>query len=87
MVLVHPSQGHVTQCQGMRDDGVSRLGMDHGEVSHAYAKNLIKSEQLIEIGEIISNQSLGRKNKEQITIADLTGVAVQDIQITKAIIK
>jgi len=36
-----------------------------------------------EIGEVIENKCFRRKNDEQITVADLTGVAVQDIQIAK----
>lgn len=60
--------------------------IDHGEVSWAIKNNLINERDLIELGEVIANPSLGRKNQEQITIADLTGLAVQDIQIVKAII-
>lgn len=60
--------------------------LDHGEVSHAYNKGLIKADDLIELGEVINNPLLGRTNSKQITIADLTGLAVQDIQIVKSII-
>lgn len=55
--------------------------MDHGEVSYASKKGLIKRKDLIEIGEIIAGESITRINDSQITIADLTGVAVQDIKI------
>jgi len=34
---------------------------------------------------VIRNRELQRSSDEQITIADLTGVAVQDIQISKAV--
>jgi len=40
-----------------------------------------------ELGEIILGTAQSRTEQEQITIADLTGVAVQDIQISKAILK
>lgn len=60
--------------------------IDHGEIHHAFHNKLIKPNQLIEIGKIISNKSLGRKNNKQITITDLTGIAAQDIQIAKALI-
>jgi len=33
------------------------------------------------MGEIIAGKSITRTNNSQITIADLTGVAVQDIKI------
>jgi len=40
---------------------------------------------MLELGHIISTKQAGRTNNEQITIADLTGVAVQDIQIAKTV--
>lgn len=60
--------------------------IDHGEVSHAYKNGFIKSNDLIELGSVINNPSLGRTDPRQITIADLTGLAVQDIQIVRSII-
>jgi len=42
---------------------------------------------VVELGNVISGDSVGRSSNDQITIADLTGVAVQDIQITKAVLK
>ncbi len=63
-----------------------RQCLDHGEITHAYKKGLIKDNNLIELGAVIDNPSLGRINSKQITVADLTGLAVQDIQIVKSII-
>lgn len=60
--------------------------IDHGEISHAYNQKLITKRKLIELGEVINNPSFGRTDSRQITIADLTGLAVQDIQIVKSII-
>ncbi len=37
------------------------------------------------MGNVINSPELRRRSGEQITIADLTGVAVQDIQIAKAV--
>jgi ornithine cyclodeaminase len=54
-----------------------------GDSSYAIQEGLIALGDLIELGEIVQNRSLGRKDAAQITIADLTGVAVQDIQIAK----
>jgi ornithine cyclodeaminase len=61
--------------------------IDHGEISQAYKQQLITDKNLIELGKIIAIPSLGRKNDTQITIADLTGIAVQDIQIVKSILQ
>lgn len=60
--------------------------IDHGEVSKAYRDKLIEEKDLIELGEIVTNPSLGRTNDHQITVCDLTGIAVQDIQIAKAVL-
>jgi ornithine cyclodeaminase/alanine dehydrogenase-like protein (mu-crystallin family) len=52
-----------------------------GDTSFAVRAGLIVSNQMIELGSIIENPSSGRTNDEQITVADLTGVAIQDLQI------
>lgn len=53
--------------------------LDHGEL--AYFPN----REVVELGAMIANPSLGRQNDQEITVADLTGVGVQDIQIAKAV--
>lgn len=58
--------------------------LDHGEISHAFNLGLIKRSHVKSLGEIITLGS-GRVSDDQITIADLTGVAVQDIQIAKSV--
>ena len=40
-------------------------------------------EKFNELGDIINDPSLGRKNKEDITICDLTGTGVQDTAIAR----
>ena len=42
-------------------------------------------QQLLELGKVIVDPALQRTSDSQITVADLTGVAVQDIQISKAV--
>ena len=56
-----------------------------GECFKAMESGLITKEKLIELGIMISNKEFQRSNDDEITIADLTGVAVQDIQISKAV--
>lgn len=58
--------------------------VDHGDIFHAIQNNIITENQIIELGTLISKGS-SRKNNIDITIADLTGVAIQDIQIAKYI--
>ena len=41
--------------------------------------------RIVELGQVIKQPTTGRASEEQITIADLTGVAIQDIQIAKLV--
>ena len=61
--------------------------LSRGEIFKALQANLLKKEDLIELGNVITGHQFGRTSAEQITVADLTGVAVQDIQIAKAVHK
>ena len=55
-----------------------------GELHHAIKKNLISPDHKFDdLGSIIIDPSLGRKNKEDITICDLTGTGVQDTAIAR----
>ena len=56
-----------------------------GEIHQALKHDAINEADLIEIGEIFENPEKGRKNDQDITVADLTGVAVQDLVIAEAI--
>ena len=60
---------------------------DHGEISHASRAGEINTSDLIELGALLGNSKLGRANADQITIADLTGIAAQDIAIAKAVLE
>ena len=59
--------------------------IQYGEMSHGVNSGMISEDDIIELGNVINDISLGRKNDDQITIADQTGVAVQDIQIAKMV--
>ncbi len=65
-------------------DSISQC-IERGDIAHAIRNKTITSDCLIELGNVISGLSKGRTNDDQITIADLTGLAVQDLQIAKAI--
>ena len=56
-----------------------------GEIHQALKAGVLEKERVVELGNVIVNPDLQRTSEEQITIADLTGVAVQDIQIAKAV--
>tara|TARA_B100001142_G_scaffold330326_1_gene398142 strand:+ start:3191 stop:4123 length:933 start_codon:yes stop_codon:yes gene_type:complete len=59
---------------------------ERGEIYQASKDGFLTS-SVLELGDIINGIDAGRVSQEQITVADLTGVAVQDIQISKAILR
>ena len=60
---------------------------ERGEIAYALKDGDISNQQIVELGDILSGKRLGRQDEKQITVADLTGVAVQDIQIATAVFK
>ena len=56
-----------------------------GEVYKAVSAGAIGRDRLVELGRVIKDDKLRRASENEITVADLTGVAVQDIQISKAV--
>jgi len=64
-------------------DSISQC-RERGEISKALEAGVIAETDIIELGNYISNRSVTREDKD-ISIVDLTGVAVQDIQIAAAV--
>ena len=58
---------------------------ERGEIAHALVEGDISNDRIVELGNILSGSKPGRTAPKQITVADLTGVAVQDIQIAAAV--
>jgi ornithine cyclodeaminase len=65
-------------------DSISQC-KERGDISHAIRSNIIDANKLKELGNIIAGTCKGRTSDNQITIADLTGLAVQDIKIATAV--
>ena len=59
----------------------------YGEVSHALAAGLLERERLAELGRLLAGEQPGRQSEDEITLADLTGLAVQDAQIAKCVLE
>lgn len=59
---------------------------EHGELAHALAAGVIAEENVRELGDVIRDPSLGRTSDDQITVCDMTGVAVQDIVVAKHVL-
>ncbi|RPJ01812.1 MAG: ornithine cyclodeaminase family protein [Candidatus Aminicenantes bacterium] len=56
-----------------------------GEVFRAVDAGAIGRECLVELGRVVEDPALRRGSDAEITVADLTGVAVQDIMISQAV--
>ncbi len=59
--------------------------MLRGEAARAMQAGAIRKEDLIELGAAIEDRRFQRRSEDEITVVDLTGVAVQDIEICKAV--
>ena len=59
--------------------------LERGETKYALDLGLVKKENLIELGKVIDNGEKIRSDQNEISVADLTGVAVQDIMITNTV--
>ncbi|SHK73308.1 ornithine cyclodeaminase [Chryseobacterium polytrichastri] len=56
-----------------------------GELYQMYNHQLTPKKEVVELGKVIRDRSLGRKNDTEITIADLTGIATQDLMIAQGV--
>ncbi len=56
-----------------------------GDIHHAVAAGVLDAGTIVELGAVINGEAAGRRSDNDITIADLTGVAVQDIKIAQAV--
>lgn len=59
--------------------------LERGEIFKAVQSGRINEDSLIELGDVIAGKAAGRISEDHITVADLTGVAVQDIKIASAV--
>ncbi len=60
---------------------------ERGEIYQACRAGMIHHEQVIELGAVISGKERSRSSDDQVSVADLTGVAVQDIAIATAVFR
>ena len=61
--------------------------LTRGEIARAISAGDLNKDRVIELGNIISGSAKGRTSDHQITVADLTGVAVQDLSIASAVFR
>ncbi len=60
--------------------------IDHGDFSSAIKAGLINPDDIHDLGAVLTKQIPGRTDNTQITIADLTGLAVQDIAMARIVL-
>jgi len=60
---------------------------ERGEIHKALESKAIAPDKLVELGDVIAGRATGRRSESDISVADLTGVAVQDIQIATAVLR
>jgi ornithine cyclodeaminase len=61
--------------------------VERGEIHKALEAGRLSRDSIVELGDVIAGKAEGRTSEDQITVADLTGVAVQDIKIAEAVYK
>ncbi|PJO48133.1 ornithine cyclodeaminase family protein [Brucella pituitosa] len=71
----------------VRVSDISRQCLERGEFAVAFNKGLITENDCVELGQILSGKAKGRTSNDDITIADLTGIATQDIAITRTVLE
>jgi ornithine cyclodeaminase len=58
-----------------------------GEIHHAVAQGVLRPEDVdAELGEVAAGQAPGRTSDDQVTVADLTGVGVQDAAVADFVV-
>jgi ornithine cyclodeaminase len=65
-------------------DSISQCKL-RGEIFKALQAGHLQEDNIFELGDVIMKKDLQRSSDDQVTVCDLTGVAVQDIQIAKAV--
>ena len=58
-----------------------------GELHHAIEASLLEADDVVTIGELLEGVATGRTDAEEITVADLTGVGVQDAAIATLVLR
>jgi ornithine cyclodeaminase len=58
---------------------------ERGEIHRAAAAGVFDPGTVVELGSVVTGRAVGRTDPDEITVADLTGVAVQDVEIARAV--
>ncbi len=63
------------------------VNQTYGDIAHALKSGTLETSSLIELGTLLSNPNLGRTSGEQITVAKLVGLGVQDLAAVEVLLE
>jgi ornithine cyclodeaminase/alanine dehydrogenase-like protein (mu-crystallin family) len=63
------------------------VNQKYGDIAHALKAGTLEASSLIELGALLANPSLGRTSSEQITVAKLVGLGVQDLAAVEVVLE
>ncbi len=75
----------ILSCAIVVSDSLSQ-SESRGEVYRAVEAGTLQRSDVVELGDVIGGRATGRNSADDITVADLTGVAVQDLAIASAVL-
>src|SRR5213078_1037546 len=78
---------HITSVGTGSPEKIELQTQRYGNLHHAIAAGVIKRKQVYaELGDLAAGRRPGREQPDEITVADLTGVGVQDAAIAQAVV-
>ena len=63
------------------------VNQTYGDIAQALNAGTLETSSLIELGTLLSNPNLGRSSSEQITVAKLVGLGVQDLAAVEVVLE
>jgi ornithine cyclodeaminase/alanine dehydrogenase-like protein (mu-crystallin family) len=63
------------------------VNQKYGDIAQALKVGTLEASSLIELGTLLTNPSLGRSSSEQITVAKLVGLGVQDLAAVEVVLE
>ena len=63
------------------------VNQKYGDIAQALKAGTLQASSLIELGTLLANPSLGRSSSEQITVAKLVGLGVQDLAAIEVVLE
>jgi alanine dehydrogenase len=62
----------------------SEQASHNGDLAHAVAAERVARDDVTQLGDVLAGKAEGRRNDDEITVFDSTGLAIQDLAIALA---